>query len=93
MADPILIHGWTALPLDSSVLLHGRENLKVPQPVMVDDVRLPDTDLAKKVLEYARKELKEETYNHSMRVFYYGAFLQHNHTYNHLDRVFGCSRN
>ena len=72
MADPVPTYGWTALPRDPSVILHGKENVKDPQPVKVADVQLPDTDLAKKVLEYARKELREETFNHSMRVYYYG---------------------
>lgn len=72
MADPVATHGWTALPRDTSLLLNGRKNVRGPEPVTVNSVPLPDTPLAKKVLEYAQKELREETFNHSMRVFYYG---------------------
>lgn len=37
----------------------------------MDSVRLPNTPLAKRVLEYAELELNTGTLNHSMRVFYY----------------------
>lgn len=76
-SDPIKTYGWAALPRDPSVILNGKKNVKTPEPVKVDSIRLPDTDLAKSVMEYAKKELREETFNHSMRVYYYGtpAFL------------------
>lgn len=45
---------------------------KDPTPQLVKHVRLPDTPLAKRVLDYARQELNTGTFNHSMRVFYYG---------------------
>lgn len=75
MADSISIHGWTALPRDPSVILDGKKNVKAPEPVTVDNIPLPSTELARKVLEYAKKELREETFNHSMRVYYYGTLL------------------
>ena len=71
-SEAIEIYGWTAHPRDPSVLLEGKKNLKAPQPLKVDDIELPDTQLAKEVLEYAKRELREETFNHSMRVYYYG---------------------
>ncbi len=72
MTNPTYTHGWTAVPRDTSTLLNGKKNVKDPEPVTVDSIPLPKTPLAKKVLEYAQKELREETFNHSMRVFYYG---------------------
>ncbi|KAI4174115.1 MAG: hypothetical protein LQ346_008287 [Caloplaca aetnensis] len=69
-------YGWAAQPRDVSVLLEGRKNNKAPQPQHVSSIQLPDTALAKSVLEYARKELSTETFNHSMRVYYYGKAIQ-----------------
>ena len=50
----------------------GQKNIKDPQPQLVQDIILPDTALAKSIMEYARRELPEQTFNHSMRVYYYG---------------------
>jgi len=76
-SDPIMTYGWMVLPRDPSIILNGKKNVKVPEPVKVDSIPLPDTELAKTVMKYAKKELREETFNHSMRVYYYGtlAFL------------------
>ena len=40
---------------------------------MVDSIQLPDSRIAKEVLGYAKAELNEQTFNHSMRVYYYGS--------------------
>lgn len=56
-------YGFTALPRDINVVLNGQKNVRDPDVVLVDDIELPDTPLAKKVLEYAKRELGKETYN------------------------------
>lgn len=66
------MYGWAAQPRDVSVLLDGKKNNNEPKPQTVADTSLPDTQLATAVLEYARKQLPTETFNHSMRVYYYG---------------------
>lgn len=65
-------HGWTAQPRDVSAFLGDKQDLKAPEPQTVASIALPSTPLAKAVLDYAKKELREETFNHSMRVYYYG---------------------
>ncbi|KAI9761610.1 MAG: hypothetical protein M1840_001750 [Geoglossum simile] len=75
--DPTREYGLTALPRDLKVLLNGAKNNKDPVAVMVDDIHLPDTPLARKVVDYARNELQEQTFNHSMRVYYYGMWPTH----------------
>lgn len=74
-SDPIKTYGWTALPRDPSIVLNGKKNVKSPAPVKVDSISLPATELAKAVMKYAKNELKEETFNHSMRVYYYGKLV------------------
>lgn len=72
MSEAIKLYGWEAKPRDPAVFLEGKKNFKDPVPQTVESIKLPDSPIAKAVLEYARKELNAETFNHSMRVFYYG---------------------
>ena len=65
-------NGWIAQPRSVSTFLGDTTSLKAPEPQRVDNIPLPSTPLANAVLEYAKKELREETFNHSMRVYYYG---------------------
>ena len=67
----VVANGWSAVPRSQVKLLAELEN---PEPVKisVDDIPVPNSDIAKKTLEYAKKELPEKTFNHSMRVWYYG---------------------
>lgn len=60
------------MPRKVETLLASRTNTYVPAPVRVKEVTLPGSQLASTVLEYAKKELAVETFNHSMRVYYYG---------------------
>ncbi|KFY73657.1 hypothetical protein V499_06279 [Pseudogymnoascus sp. VKM F-103] len=70
--EDIKTYGFAALPRSTAALLASRVDPKQPTELGVDDIPLPDSPLAGKVVEYARKELPVETFNHSMRVFYYG---------------------
>lgn len=72
MSDPIKAYGWTAQARDPKVFLRESRLFTTPSPVLVESVRLPDTPLANNVLSYAQEELNIGTFNHSMRVFYYG---------------------
>lgn len=66
------VHGWTAQPRSVSTFLGDTNALPAPKPQRVDEIPLPSSALATAVLEYAKRELREETFNHSMRVYYYG---------------------
>ncbi|KAL8853739.1 MAG: hypothetical protein Q9221_001382 [Calogaya cf. arnoldii] len=72
MPDAVKTYGWEAQPRDPSVILRGKKNVKDPKPQTVASIKLPDSTLAASVLEYAERELSTTTFNHSMRVFYYG---------------------
>ncbi|KAI9698840.1 MAG: hypothetical protein M1820_007347 [Bogoriella megaspora] len=74
-SNPTKDYGWEAQPRSFSKLLTSRSDKKPSTPlppIKVADIKLPDTPLAKEVTSYARRELREETFNHSMRVYYYG---------------------
>jgi cyanamide hydratase len=77
--DPVTAYGWTALPRKVETLLATRKDVKPPAPVHVKDIAIPDSPRAQAVHEYAKQELPLETFNHSMRVYYYGiAIAKHN---------------
>jgi len=71
-------NGWHAVPRSHSEAL-SHIDCSSPMGVRVDNVTLPNTDIAKKAYEYARAELPEQTFNHSMRVYYYGVAIVRNH--------------
>ncbi|KAK0104721.1 hypothetical protein ONS95_004993 [Cadophora gregata] len=74
MSNPAIQEfGWTAVPRRMSTLLkQSQRSAQAPQPISVSSVSLPNSHLAKAVHDFAKTELSTETYNHSMRVFYYG---------------------
>ena len=73
MSDLVQEHGWTAVPRSLEKLVSDRKNKTAPKPVSLEDMPLPDTPLVQEVLQYAKENLPRETFNHSMRVYYYGS--------------------
>ncbi|KAF2844428.1 putative cyanamide hydratase [Plenodomus tracheiphilus IPT5] len=70
--EQIRTYGWTALSCDPKQWGGVQSFNNPPKPQLCADVPIPDTALAQKSMDYARKELPAPTFNHSMRVFYYG---------------------
>jgi hypothetical protein len=66
-------YGWTSVPHDQSVLLKDVSPWD-PANYSVSEIQVPDSEIAKKVTEYAKERLPEQVFNHSMRVFYYGQY-------------------
>nr|CDP31078.1 Putative protein of unknown function [Podospora anserina S mat+] len=71
--DLISLHGFTPLPVDQDAIFQGKPFLHQPTPVPLSSIPYPSsTDpLVAKVQEYAKEKLPIQTYNHSMRVFYW----------------------
>ncbi|KAL4816692.1 hypothetical protein BDW67DRAFT_175316 [Aspergillus spinulosporus] len=68
----IAANGWTAVPVDAGAIFTNQA-VKDPDPVSLEELRFPAEDLVvSKTVEYARAVLDAETFNHSMRVYYYG---------------------
>lgn len=72
MSNPIKDFGWEPVPRSFETLLGSRKEVKKAEPIKVDEIELPNTKLAQEIIDYAKKELPEPTFNHSKRVFYYG---------------------
>lgn len=65
-------NGWTSVPLDPSKLFGGEPFKNAPGPILAADIKFPDDDpIVAKVRSYAKEKLPIETFNHSMRVFYF----------------------
>lgn len=72
MEDATLEHGWTTVPRSLEKLVNSRKSPRQSTPLTTDDIFLPDSELVQQVSKYAKDRLPAETFNHSMRVFYYG---------------------
>lgn len=87
-------NGWTAVPVDAGAIFNGRPYINTPEPISLDDIPFPSDDpIVAQVQEYAKKQLPRQTYNHSMRVFYFCEFsLVHpgHKPSNRLNRLRDC---
>lgn len=72
----LVAFGWAAVPRSHSRALYDVDKDNHAN-LDLDRVKVPDTPVAKRVLEYAESTLPERTFNHSMRVWYYGMGLLH----------------
>lgn len=64
-------NGWAEVPRSFTKSLAEVDKNKQAE-LSVSDASPPSTDLAKKIRDFAKQELPEKTFNHSMRVWYYG---------------------
>lgn len=72
--EAIKLYGWGCVPVEPKLKkwLGDKKFVNKPIPQLCSQVQVPETDLVKASLEYAKAELPQHTFNHSMRVFYYG---------------------
>lgn len=69
-------NGWTAVPVDASKILNGRPYIHQPEALTVEKMSFPSYDpTVTSVQEYVKENLPRQTYNHSMRVYYFGKKL------------------
>jgi cyanamide hydratase len=77
-ANEVSRNGWTAVALNAGRLFNGNTFENTPTALKVDDIKFPSDDpIVVKVHQYAKEKLPSETYNHSMRVYYYGTLGQY----------------
>ncbi|KAH6856120.1 hypothetical protein B0I37DRAFT_333367 [Chaetomium sp. MPI-CAGE-AT-0009] len=76
--DLVAEHGWTAVPLDPEAIFQGKPYLHEPSPILVKDIHFPSDDpIVAKAQQFAKEHLPPQTYNHSMRVFYWATAILH----------------
>ncbi|KAL2848395.1 hypothetical protein BJY01DRAFT_262696 [Aspergillus pseudoustus] len=65
-------NGWNDVPVDAGAI-GDRPFINEPKPIPVDQIKFPTEDpIVSKTIEYVKRVLHPETFNHSMRVYYYG---------------------
>ncbi|KAB2102311.1 Cyanamide hydratase [Alternaria gaisen] len=71
--DEVQANGWTAVPVSALKIFQARGQLSPPFVIEIEDVYFPsDNPLVAEAQNFAKTRLSAETYNHSMRVFYWG---------------------
>ncbi|KAL4908495.1 hypothetical protein BDW74DRAFT_147523 [Aspergillus multicolor] len=66
-------NGWTAVPVDAGAIFGDKPFINEPKPICLDKICFPSEDsIVSKTAEYAKRVLHPETFNHSMRVYYFG---------------------
>jgi len=72
MSDLAQKFGWTAVARDPARTIALDSPKGKPLPDAGNEDHWPKTELVIKTREWARGELDDETFNHSMRVFHFG---------------------
>lgn len=66
-------NGWTGMPANAGAIFGDKSFLNTPQPLSLEEIQFPfDEPSVAKTLKYAKEKLHTETFNHSMRVYFYG---------------------
>jgi len=80
MTDPIKEYGFTAVPASASTLLTSTPSYPKPNTtptfISITETPIPSTPLAQRINIYARTNLPEPTYNHSLRVYHFGLAIK-----------------
>jgi cyanamide hydratase len=62
--------GFNPVPRSQAQILKGHQ--KESPYIPIADIEIPDTPVVRAVDQYVKAELSPETYNHSVRVYFYG---------------------
>jgi cyanamide hydratase len=69
-------NGWAAVPRSHTYALKD-VNKNEQAKLDLNSVKVPDSEVARRVFDYAKASLPEKTFNHSMRVWSYGERHRH----------------
>lgn len=65
------------MPANAGAIFGDQSFINEPGPLSINDIEFPRADLVvSKTVDYAKTVLHPETFNHSMRVYYYGMYIQ-----------------
>jgi cyanamide hydratase len=75
--DESKLNGWSSMPADAGIIFGDKPFINEPGPISVNEINFPiDDSVVAQTSDYAKAVLHPETFNHSMRVYYYGMYLQ-----------------
>jgi cyanamide hydratase len=73
--NEVQANGWTAVPVDGKKIIDQLGGVKETAAIKLEEIHFPsDVPLVKEAQLFAKQKLSPEAFNHSMRVFYWGAF-------------------
>ncbi|PYI07836.1 cyanamide hydratase [Aspergillus sclerotiicarbonarius CBS 121057] len=74
--DEIKANGWTSMPANAGAIFKDPSFAERALAMQLDEIKFPcDDPVVAKTLQYAKAILHPETFNHSMRVYYYGMVI------------------
>lgn len=80
----VAANGWTSMPANAGAIFADRPFINKPDDLLLSDIKFPSDDpVVSKTLKYAKEVLHPETFNHSMRVFFYGMSVCLSKLYQH----------
>ncbi|KAJ5664144.1 cyanamide hydratase [Penicillium longicatenatum] len=69
----VAANGWTSTPANAGAIFADQPFINKPDELSLNDIKFPfDDPVVSKTLKYAKEVLHPKTFNHSMRVFFYG---------------------
>ncbi|PHH90126.1 hypothetical protein CDD83_4443 [Cordyceps sp. RAO-2017] len=69
-------NGWHAVPVDPGKMFGEKPYLNKPAPMLVADIKFPhDAPVVANVYAYTKEKLPRQTFNHSMRVYYFATAI------------------
>lgn len=69
----IAANGWTSVAANAGAIFGDQPFINKPGALALTDIKFPfDDPTVAKTLKYAKETLHPETFNHSMRVYFYG---------------------
>ncbi|CRG91911.1 hypothetical protein PISL3812_08965 [Talaromyces islandicus] len=78
--DEVGLNGWTSVPADAGVIFDHHSLINEPEYIPMDAIEFPfNHPVVSKTLDYVKQVLHPETFNHSMRVYYYGMAITKQH--------------
>ncbi|RBR11209.1 uncharacterized protein FIESC28_09093 [Fusarium coffeatum] len=73
--NEIAENGWTAVPVDAGKMFKDGPYINEPEYFDINTVQFPTDPIVEKTQKHARDNLQKQTYNHSMRVFYWSTII------------------
>ncbi|RGP80739.1 cyanamide hydratase [Fusarium longipes] len=74
-SDEIALNGWSAVPVDAGKIFQNGPYINVPEYFDIKSIQFPTENLVKQTQKHSKDSLQKQTYNHSMRVFYWSTVI------------------
>ncbi|KAF9774233.1 hypothetical protein IL306_007803 [Fusarium sp. DS 682] len=74
--NEVSINGWSAVPVDAGKIFKDGPYINEPEYIDIQSIQFPTYDsVVRQTQQHAKDKLPEQTYNHSMRVYYWSTVI------------------